>query len=139
MIFIENIFKTLYRNYRKTKSGKCNVQDYINKNNLDWNDWYIELYEIFACKNKEELQKREGEVIREIGTLNKRIAGRSRQEWKKDNRDILLEKGRNYYHNNKERYLEKVKCECGCIFSQQHLLSHKKTKKHQDLLLMINS
>ena len=41
----------------------------------DWNDWYIELYEDFPCERKEQLEKREGEIIREIGTLNKLIPG----------------------------------------------------------------
>jgi len=48
----------------------------------DWNDWYIELYEDFPCERREQLVKREGEVTREIGTLNKNIAGRTRQEYR---------------------------------------------------------
>jgi len=32
----------------------------------DWGDLYIELYEDCPCENKEQLCKREGEVIREI-------------------------------------------------------------------------
>ena len=32
----------------------------------DINNWYIELYETFPCNNKEELNKRENEVIREL-------------------------------------------------------------------------
>jgi hypothetical protein len=35
----------------------------------DWDDWYIELFENFTCDGKEELDKREGRVIREIGTI----------------------------------------------------------------------
>ena len=31
----------------------------------DIDDWYIELYENFPCDNKEQLNKREGELIRE--------------------------------------------------------------------------
>ena len=46
----------------------------------DWNDWYIELYENYPCENKEQLNKREGEIIREIGTVNKQIAGRTYKE-----------------------------------------------------------
>ena len=41
----------------------------------DWNDWYIELYEDFPCERKDQLEKREGEIIRMIGTLNKLIPG----------------------------------------------------------------
>ena len=42
--------------------------------------FYIELYEEYPCNAKEQLRKREGEVIREIGSLNKLIAGRTRKE-----------------------------------------------------------
>jgi hypothetical protein len=38
-------------------------------------NWYIELFELFSCNSKIELNKREGEVIRSIGTLNTNIAG----------------------------------------------------------------
>ena len=61
------------RNHRADSKKNPNTLFY----NLvkDWNDWYIELYENFPCENKDELTKREGEVIRDIGTLNKKRAG----------------------------------------------------------------
>ena len=43
------------------------------------NDWYIEFYEDFPTERKEQLNKREGVIIREIGTLNKNIAGRTKE------------------------------------------------------------
>ena len=36
----------------------------------DINDWYIELHEEFPCNNNEELLKREGEIMRQLSTLN---------------------------------------------------------------------
>ena len=57
----------------------------------DWNDWYIELYEDFPCERREQLVKREGEVTREIGTLNKNIAGRTRQEYRIEEREKIKE------------------------------------------------
>ena len=71
--------------------------------------WYIELYESFQCNTREELRKREGEVIREIGTLNKNIAGRTIEEWKQDNIDELLEKRKEYYNTKRDEILEKKK------------------------------
>ena len=41
--------------------------------------FYIELVENCSCENKEELRTREGFFIREMGTLNSCIAGRSKQ------------------------------------------------------------
>jgi len=46
----------------------------------DISEWYIELYELFPCNLKCELEKREGQIIREIGTLNICIPGRSDKE-----------------------------------------------------------
>ena len=37
----------------------------------DINDWYIELYEECPCKNNDELTRREGQIMRDIATLNK--------------------------------------------------------------------
>ena len=70
--------------------------------NNDWNNWYIELYEDYKCENKEQLHKREGEVIRQIGTLNKNIAGRTQQEWHQEN-------DKKYYQKNKQHILEQKK------------------------------
>jgi hypothetical protein len=61
----------------------------------DFNNWYIELYENFPCDNKEQLNKREGEIIREIATLNKNIAGRTIKEYYEQNKENILEKKKN--------------------------------------------
>ena len=78
---------------------------YQRMHDTDISDWYIELYEAYPCNSIDELLKREGEVIRQIATLNKNIAGRTDREWYIDNKDILVEKKKNYYKNNRERRL----------------------------------
>ena len=69
----------------------------------DWGDWYIELYEDCPCENKEQLFKREGEIIREIGNLNKTITGRTVKEYKKgyreENKEKIAEYRANYWLN----------------------------------------
>jgi hypothetical protein len=77
---------------------------YRNINN-NWDNWYIELYEENSCENKEQLGKREGEVIRLIGTLNSAIAGRTRKEWRYDNKDKISEQQKQLYEANKEKRL----------------------------------
>ena len=59
--------------------------------------FYIELYEECPCNSEEQLHKREGEVIREIGSLNKLIAGRTRKEYRQTPE---------YKQKEKERYLK---------------------------------
>ena len=72
----------------------------------DWDNWYIELFENFPCNSKEELNKREGEIIREIGTVNKQIAGRTYKEYYEDNKDEMLKKMKEYRQNNKGKKKE---------------------------------
>jgi hypothetical protein len=82
---------------------KCSLYKQVDG---DWNNWYIELYEEFPCNNKQLLEKREGEVIREIGTINNVIAGRTHKEYYQDNREKIAEKSKEYYQNNREKIAE---------------------------------
>ena len=54
-------------------------------------NFYIELIEAYPCENNEELRRREGHFIREFGTLNKIVAGRTLKEHYEDNREKRLE------------------------------------------------
>ena len=67
------------------KQKQISFINYIYENNLDFNDFYIELYEDFSCQNREQLNRREGEIIRLIGSLNYRIEGRTKKEYIEDN------------------------------------------------------
>ena len=60
--------------------------------------FYIELVENFPCNSVEELRKREGEIIREMGTLNQRIEQRDMKEY-----------FRQYYQSNIEKCRENKK------------------------------
>jgi len=83
----------------------------INKDIVkDINDWVIQLYEVFPCNSRQELCRREGEVIREIGTLNKRVAGRTYKEWRtefaeeeKQRHRLYREKNKDYHQNYYQR------------------------------------
>lgn len=74
--------------------------------NDEWWNWYIELYELCPCNCKEELERKEGEIIRKIGTLNAQIQGRTQKEYYNDNKDKLLENKKEYYEINKEKKKE---------------------------------
>ena len=82
---------------RSSKAEKCKKCLLYRTINNDWDNWYIKLYEEYPCDNREQLCKREGEVIRLIGTLNSRIEGRTNKEWYNDNK----EKKKKYYEDNK--------------------------------------
>ncbi len=65
---------------------------------------------ITLVNSKIELEKREGEVIRENlnNAINMRVAGRTQKKYYKDSRDQLQTKQEIYNENNKEN-LGKVK------------------------------
>ena len=73
----------------------------------NWNDWYIELYENYSCSSVEELRKKEGCVIRQIGTLNKEIAGRTKQEYREENKETLSKQRKEYEEKNKDKIKER--------------------------------
>ena len=77
------------------------------KVNNNWNNWYIELYEDYPCNTREELGKREGEVMRELkANLNKKIEGRTLKEYYVDNKNELLDYQNQYYADNKKERLD---------------------------------
>ena len=69
-------------------------------------NFYIDLVEEYPCENLEQLRKREGEFIRELGTLNHHIAGRTQQEYVQDTRDHKREVDKQYYQQHREEQLE---------------------------------
>ena len=75
----------------------------------DIDDWFIELYENYPCNNFNELTTREGEIIKQISTLNKNIAGRTKQEWRTDHKEELKEEAKQYYTDHKEQIKQRHK------------------------------
>ena len=74
----------------------CSLYKYIIKNyDGNFRSCYIELIELFVSNSKEELNKREGEVIRKFKadenyiTINQNIAGRTLKQYYIDNTDKL--------------------------------------------------
>ncbi len=60
-IYIGSTIQTLSKKMSEIQNSNMNVVlDFINKHD----DVYIELLENFPCKSKEELNKRQGELIR---------------------------------------------------------------------------
>ena len=126
--------------------------------------FYIELVEDYPCKNKEHLNKREGELIRELATINKRVEQRTateiaeqrreyiekhhdhflecRREWAEKNREKLREQNRAQKAKDKDKIYErdkawkstKIECPCGGKYTNCHKAEHLKCKKHQDYI-----
>jgi len=56
---------------------------------IEAGDAYIELIEEYPCENKEQLNRREGQIIRERACVNHVVAGRTHKEWRHDNNDAV--------------------------------------------------
>ncbi len=114
LIYVGSTIQSLSQRFAKhredCRKGITNCMLHQKMRETDLNDWYIELYEAFPCNSKEELLKKEGEIIRLISTLNKNIAGRSVQEYKREyyatHKDKKLEYQKQYYEDNKEARIE---------------------------------
>lgn len=126
LIYVGSTTMTLARRIAYHR-GRCKIDKtkfYTSVNN-NWDDWYIELYEVYPCENKQELCKREGEIIREIGTLNSKISGitqaesdklsyEKHKEERKEARKIYVEEHKEeialahkiYHQNHREERLE---------------------------------
>ena len=87
-----------YQRYIKT--GKKHITSY---EIIKHGDAFIELLEDYPCDNRNQLERREGELIRENDCVNKVIAGRTITEWRQENREKLNKYGVEWYKANPEK------------------------------------
>jgi len=126
-IYVGSTIKTLsqrmaYHRCHMKRNPHFKLYEHMNK--LGVENFYIELIENFPCNDVYEFRAREGHFIREIGTLNKVIAGRTGKEWaevhkeelkeyhkqyRDEHKECIKEKQKQHYENNKELILEKCK------------------------------
>lgn len=146
LIYVGSTIQTLskrfgeHRRHSRQERSKIKYPNHQFYNKIeDWNDWYIELYLTYPCKSVEELRQKEGEIIRQIGTLNRGIAGRTFKEWQEEN----PEKMKKYKEQKRNHEIEigryEIKmCACGGRYSQKTIREHERTKKHQNFINLNN-
>ena len=141
LIYVGSTVQPLYKRWNEHKRNASNKKEfkvYNKMNEIGIDKFYIELYELHSCNTREELNKREGELIRQIGTLNTVMSGRTKPEYYIDNKEKMNTKDKIYYNENKsdisERKKEILTCSCGCCVVKNHIARHMKTKKHIDLM-----
>ena len=111
-IYIGSTTQPLSKRFYKHKqslqmASRSRYKIYQKMTDIGEDKFYIELLEEYPCENVEQLRKREGELIRQYKpTLNKQIAGRTRNEWIEENKDNIKSQVHGYYLNNKERIKE---------------------------------
>ena len=94
--------------YKKYKEGKGSY--YTSYQILELTSAKIELIENYPCNSKEELLQREGYYITNNNCVNRNIAGRTKKEWREQNKEQIKEQKKEYYENNKE-HIKKYKKE----------------------------
>lgn len=121
-IYIGSTCQPLHKRFYKHKN-KLNTSS---KEIVLLGDSYIELLEDIKCENRNQLHKREGELIREniLTCVNKCIAGRTAKEYRVDNNKLLAvnqkkwkdvnkknisDSGKQYREQNKDKLTEKRK------------------------------
>ena len=136
---------------------------FMNETGID--NFEIELIEDYPCETKEELRKREGNIIKAMATLNQRVAGRTPAEYNKEyrpkNKDKINKRRNERRKENpektkadrkkdgalyrqrhpekiKEKASERVECECGCSYRRSDKSQHIQSKKHLKALGLFN-
>ena len=96
--YLHSHLSTHVKNYKSYKGvGSKYMTSY---EILKYGDYKIELVECYPCTCREELHKREGEIMKEYDNrINKRIAGRKYKEYNDDHK----EEHKLYYEENKEK------------------------------------
>lgn len=151
-----SIYEPLER-LRKHKVDKKRYEEgkrrYITSFNiLQYEDARIEVIELYPCNNKKELEKREGEIIKQCpNAINKQIAGRTIEEYRHDNKEARKVFDKLYYETHKEKHLKQTKeyylknksdilakhsevhlCQCGVSYTKGHKSRHNNSIRHKE-------
>ena len=87
---------------------------------------HIILLETFPCGSVDELRAREAYYIRNTPCTNKNIPGRTRQQYRVDNREKISSEKK-----------ERVVCACGAALAQHSIARHLRTDKHKSAIAAI--
>ena len=112
------------------KKACSNFKIYNKMKEIGKEHFYTELIEEFPCDNVEQLRAREGYYIRQIATLNKLVAGRTKEEFEEYRHEAKKEYGRKYRKEHCDAEKQKT-------YNEKYKSEHKEEikdqrKKHYD-------
>ena len=90
-----------FSGHKTSKKANC-----ASKQIIALGDARIELIEECPCENREQLNRREGEIMRTMKCVNKNVAGRTLKQYYQDRRETLLSRANQYYQDNKDKKRE---------------------------------
>ena len=141
----KNSHKNNCNNINDSKKYNINVYQFIRENG-NWDNWDMIKIEDYPCLTKLDAEKRERELIEALNAiLNSNIPSRTKKEYNKDNRELILEykkeyrennqdKIKEYRENNQDKIKEKFICDCGGRFTYSHKSRHLKSQSHLNYL-----
>ena len=119
----QTLSKRMAKHRTRVKASKYhNINLYAKMCEVGLENCYIELVEDFPCDGVEQLNRREGQLARDMtASLNMRVAGRTNKEYHADNTDRIKTHRSAYFT-----------CECGKQCRIGNKARHNKSKYHQD-------
>ena len=111
-VYVGSTIETLGKRMGKHRHGMTiqpHLKLYEHMNELGVDNFYIELIENFPCNDIYELRAREGHFIREIGTLNKVVSGRTAKEYREAHKEEHREYDKEYREKHKEHIRDQQK------------------------------
>ena len=114
--------KSNYKAWKDGKYGKNSSCILFEKYGIE--NCKIYLIENYPCNNREELNAREGYHIKLNNCVNKVIAGRTKQQWRQDNPEII----KKIYDNRKGKF-ECYLCD-SILNHSTNWIRHLKQKNH---------
>ncbi len=97
--------------YKKAVNRDINKDKYPFKlmREIGTDRFRIDLIEEWEASDKQDMRIKLGKYVREIGTLNSKIPGRTAKEYMEDNIDIIKDREKEYREANKDRLKESRK------------------------------
>ena len=112
-IYVGRTTQALSKRFQKHREnfqtkGKEHFKLYSKMSTIGLEHFYIELIEECPSSSIEQMRAKEGEWIRQIGTLNGRIENRSRKQHYEENKEQILEKHRQYIKWIRRKEMPKI-------------------------------
>lgn len=121
-------FKSREYNHRYLYNKGFNSPLYSNiRLHGGFNNW--EFIKLINC-DSQSAPYYECKFIKQLSTLNKNIPTRDGKQWYQDNKEIHLSKIKKYHSAIKERLQNKFMCVCGGKYTYANKSIHNKSKKH---------
>jgi adenylate kinase family enzyme len=123
-----------HKTYHKSGKKKCSSSIIFDKYGIE--NCKIELVELFPCNSREELNAREGFYVRNNNCVNKRVEGRTKQEYLEDKKEEIQIKRKVYHKKTYEKTKKPYICVCGweSNTTTSSIKKHEKSKKHKSFI-----